>query len=262
MKAWFTASHRVSRSALFIVGIMTMVAGYRAARNSPWLIESIGAGLVALAALVPWVKEVKVGKEGVSATMHDRDVETSTRLAEEPVSVGGAAEIPELVAEETEGLLASARLFLANQFVGDLLYQHTEGPFAGCDFRLYLYDDDKRRLVPAFEPKPDESVGWAPGQGATGAAWLLNEYVLVEGAQVYDGTYGLDASQQARFRELAAVAAMPVRNAAGDVIAVLTASTKDASNRMSTDEAFEQHTVLALLSSRVLVDLLHWCADE
>ncbi len=109
--------------------------------------------------------------------------------------------------------MAATRLVLASEVLGRLLAPE-EGPLAGAWFHLYLYDEQRELLLPAFEGRPSPSQGRKPGAGAVGEAWLSGEYVLVRGAEVSDDTYGLTPDQQHRSRNLAVVAASPSPTAA------------------------------------------------
>lgn len=158
---------------------------------------------------------------------------------------------------------ADVRLLVATAAVDQLLHPR-DGPLAGCEFRLYLYDEDCDRLLPALEPDrtPTISEGWAIGQGVTGEAWRREAYVLATGRECSDDTYHLDEDQQERYRHLAAVAAAPVVSADGSVVAVLSGSSGDPNNRLGSPEGFDAHIGLAAAMARLLVDLLGWASDE
>jgi hypothetical protein len=59
------------------------------------------------------------------------------------------------------------------------------------------------------------SPGFAPGQGVTGQAWETGKYQVAYGESVCDETFHLSEEQKQRYSDLAAVAALPVTNAAG-----------------------------------------------
>lgn len=69
--------------------------------------------------------------------------------------------------------------------------------------------------------------------------------------------------QQEAFRDLTAVASLPVANAAGMVIGVLTASTTAPHGpaSLSSKDAYYDMLSRALSLARVLVDLLKWFDD-
>jgi hypothetical protein len=103
--------------------------------------------------------------------------------------------------------------------------------------------------------------GWRIGTGAVGEAWQRAEYVLARGEEVSDATFGLTPDQQARYQSLAVVAAMPVTNAAGEVIAVLAGSSTDPDSPLTGPEGFDAHLLVAQEVARVLIDLLKWFTD-
>lgn len=156
---------------------------------------------------------------------------------------------------DEQRLLARTRIFET------LLERGTNLP-GHYQFRVFVYDADKNRLIPSYQPEGTQPTeGWEPGQGATGQAWQTEEYVLVRGEAVSDGTYGLTPEQQVRYKPLEVVAAMPVRNARGKVIAIITgASTRD-DGQLASPEGQRKHRELAIIVGRVLVDLLGDEAD-
>jgi hypothetical protein len=222
---------------------------------------TFGVGMVTLACMVPWLKKFTVGPGGFEAETRDPAVVT-TELSEE----GPAAFVEETTAADRSSSLnegeiaAAARWEIADAAIGRLL-RPTRGPLAGSDLHLYMYDPDDDRLLPIFEPVDGESEGWKPGQGATGVAWLEETYILVTGPDTHSGTYGLTPEQQGRYRELSAVAALPVFNASGEVVAVLSASTRDPNQQLGSEEAFDEHVWLGYVMSRLLIEVLGWEND-
>lgn len=57
------------------------------------------------------------------------------------------------------------------------------------------------------------------------------------------------------------VAAVPVLNAAGQRIAVLSMAARGADARLHGDDAFQQLVFLSVVAARVLVDLFKWFDD-
>jgi len=55
---------------------------------------------------------------------------------------------------------------------------------------------------------------------------------------------------------------MPVLNAAGRIIAVLSASSTSPGTELATPAGFEEHLGLAAAMARILVDVLGWETDE
>lgn len=136
-------------------------------------------------------------------------------------------------------------------------------PLARIDFRLFMYDQDQKLLLPVFEEVADNSEGWPVGSGATGRAYESGEYVPVTGAAISDGSYGLLPEQRQMYAALTVVAAMPVRNARGKTIAVLTGSSdeQDGPNLLVGDDGKAEHLVLAQICSRLIIDVLNEAGD-
>lgn len=211
-----------------------------------------GNGLVVLGVVLPRLQNAEVGPAtGFKLTLAEvRERELSTEMA-------ASAEVAEVGVRQ---VVTATRVVLASEVLERLLAPES-GPLAGAAFHLYLFDEQRDLLLPAFEGRASPSRGWKPGTGAVGEAWATGEYVLVRGPEVSDDTYGLTPAQQRRARDLAVVAAMPVTNAAGEGIAVLAGSSVDPSSPLASPEGFDAHLLLAQEVARVLVDLLQWFAD-
>ena len=211
-----------------------------------------GSGLIVLGVVLPRLRNAEVGPAtGFKLTLaDDAQREMSTGMAESE----GVATV------EVNQVVAATRLVLASETLSRLLAPDT-GPLAGGWFHLYLFDDQRELLLPAFEGRASPSQGWKRGVGAVGEAWATGEYVLVRGEEVSDDTYGLSPAQQHRARNLALVAAMPVTNASDQVIAVLSGSSDDPDSTLGTDQGFDAQLLVAQEVARVLVDLLQWFPD-
>ncbi|CAA9247966.1 MAG: hypothetical protein AVDCRST_MAG10-2006 [uncultured Acidimicrobiales bacterium] len=238
---------------LVLLGVVLLVAslvqgGGNAAYGFGLLI--FGSGLVTLGVVLPRLRNAEVGPAtGFKLTL-DEEREVSTGLAE-------SDDVPRV---EVDQVVAATRLVLASETLGRLLAPE-EGPLAEAWFHLYLFDDQRELLLPAFEGRPSPSKGWKPGVGAVGEAWESGEYVLVRGQEVSDDTYGLTPVQQHRARNLAVVTAMPVTNASEQVIAVISGSSVDPDSPLAGEEGFDAQLLLAQEVARVLVDLLRWFPD-
>ena len=209
-----------------------------------------GSGLVVVGVVLPRLRDAQVGPAtGFKLTLAE-ERELSTGMAE-------SAEVGEV---KTTQVVTATRMVLASETLARLLAPE-RGPLAGVSFHLYLFDEERQLLLPAFEGRPSPSRGWRVGIGAVGEAWASHQYVLVMGPEVSDDTYGLTLSQQRRARDLAVVAAMPVTNASDEVIAVLAGSSADPDSPMATAEGFDAHLLAAQEVARVLVDLLQWFPD-
>ncbi len=137
------------------------------------------------------------------------------------------------------------------------------GPLVGCSFQLYLFDGDDDVLRPALQPgHPGPSPVFRMGEGVAGTAWATGAFAIAEGVEASDETFALSTEKQARYSDLAVVAAMPVTNAAGHVLAVLSAGSSDPDSGLRTDAGMEAFVALADAVARVLVDLLKWFSDD
>lgn len=209
-----------------------------------------GSALAVLGVVLPRLRNAEVGPAlGFKLT-----------LAEELAVSTGMAESEQVAAVEVGQVVAATRLILASDTLAWLLSPDC-GPLGGALFHLYLFDENRELLLPAFEGWPSPSRGWEPGKGAVGDAWRSGEYVLARGPEVSDDTYGLTPAQQRRARDLAVVAAMPVTNASDQVIAVLAGSSVDPGCGLATAEGFDAHLLVAQEVARLLVDLLQWFPD-
>ncbi len=201
-----------------------------------------GVACCVLAFLTPWLRELvfKLGESELGVkTREPAELAASAIAAEEP-SMEREEASKEI--DEDERQRADARHLVATAAVDQLLHPRY-GPLVGCEFRLFFYFADRGRLLPVLDPDrdPDRSEGWAPGQGVTGEAWRGEDYVVATGTECSDETFQLTPSQQQRYQHLAVVAAAPVFNASGRIIAVLSASTEDGNSRLLSDEGREEH---------------------
>lgn len=148
------------------------------------------------------------------------------------------------------------REFAARRLLGALLKCGTGLPDHYL-FRVFVYDEDEDALVISYDPEgwKKSSTTWSPGRGATGAAWERKQYVLAEGEKVADETFRLTPEEQARYRDLKVVAAMPVYDERGNVIAILTGSSKVDDGVLSSPEGVRRHEEVAAIVGRVLTDL-------
>jgi len=215
---------------------------------------AMGTFLVVVGALHHRILKAKFGPTGGEVELQAQARQVTARLAEAP-----EASLPEMLGPDEQD--DATRWVLATRLFDQLL-QEPDDALEGCALQLYLYDTHQDALLPVLMPgHAGPSPEFLPDQGATGRAWKTGEFVTAEGAAVWDETFDLSPDQQERYKNLAAVAAMPVTNATGQVIAVLSAATEDPQSRLLTDEGFEQFVFLAEAVARVLVDLLKWFVD-
>ncbi|HEX2046548.1 MAG TPA: hypothetical protein VHF27_02210 [Acidimicrobiales bacterium] len=244
---------RAGSVVLVLLGAVLLVASlFQSDGNDVYAVGLLvfGSGLVVLGVVLPRLLNAEVGPAtGFKLT-----------LAEDRVVSTGLAESGAAPTVEADHVVAATRVILASETLSRLLAPES-GPLVGASFHLYLFDEQRQLLLPAFEGRPSPSRGWKVGTGAVGEAWASGEYVLVRGHEVSDDTYGLTPAQQRRARDLAVVAAMPVTNASDEVIAVLAGSSVDADSRLATPEAFDAQLLVAQEVARVLVDLLRWFPD-
>jgi GAF domain len=159
-------------------------------------------------------------------------------------------------------IFPAARLTLGENAIRDLL-ENPPPPLSDVEFRIYKYDKENDVLLPIFDTDPSAPPeNWKPGQGLTGEAYLTGRYVAAEAPETHDETFKLTPEQQRRYQNIAQAAAIPIRNAAGRVIAVLTAWATNPDNELTSDEGYEALLVLEQLIARALVDLLGWATDD
>lgn len=135
---------------------------------------------------------------------------------------------------------------------------------AKYEWRLYLYDDELKRLLPSYETSSgnvEQATPWPVGKGATGRCYQIGETVIVRGAECSDGTYGLTPEQQQKYRDLAVVAAVPLRTATRQVIGVLTASSTDDDGSLTAPDGQDWHLETAKVVERILIDILKYAKD-
>jgi len=240
---------------LVVLGSVLLVASVAQGRGNEAYAFGLlifGSGLVTLGVVLPRLRNAELGPAtGFKLTLAEeiqRELSTSLAAADDGAPV------------QVNQVVAGTRVVLASEVLGRLLAPE-EGPLAGAWFHLYLYDEQRELLLPAFEGRPSPSQGWKVGAGAVGEAWATGDYVLVRGSEVSDETYGLSPAQQHRARNLAVVAAMPVTNGRDEVIAVLAGSSTDPNSTLATTEGFDAHLLTAQEVARVLVDLLQWFSD-
>ena len=74
-------------------------------------------------------------------------------------------------------------------------------------------------------------------------------------------TFGLTDEQMRRYRDVTVVASVPVTNAAGRLIGVVSGSSTSDTSALATSDGLEAQIFLAQAAARVLVDLLKWFSD-
>ena len=255
-----------------VVGVVLLLWGGKlASDDKDWVVVLVvvGAGfvLMLLGLFLPWIERVKAGP--FEANMReDQEREAVASSAASPTGLIDKIESsdpgPPLSATEDPEVVGTLNYTAGSIALGAVLdWVRAKSSVLGAtvEFRLFIYDPELDRMLPAYEPPDDRSEGWHPGHGATGTAWARRSYVYVEGDAVSDATHGLTPDQQARYKDLVAVAATPVFNSSGWIIGVLTASSMSENHGLDTDEGRQDLTLAALLVSRLLVDLFKWFDD-
>ena len=254
---------RHGREVVAVVGLGVVVA----ALVGGFLVDDVafptiafcaGAAMLTIACLLPSIQRIKAGPTGIEIDTRQVDqVEVTAGLAasgEEPHAEVDAADVDDIV--------GSFRWLAASDAIGRWLRSPPDA-LGDCYLHLFLYDAETQKLVAAFEEDPEQPTeAWAPGKGAVGIAWQERELVLVEGSACFDETFGLAPEQQRRYQALAYVVAVPVLNAGGDAIGVLSASTEDIGSQLGADEGQLALVALAEYIARVLVDVLKWFTDS
>lgn len=256
------ASAEIGRSYAAIVGLGVATAGLGldSGRNTVASTAVVaGSVLIVLGALVPWFRRVS-WKHGELEIEHPeiRKAEAAQDLAERQTKSGLRLHSGEDV---VAARLYSARLAL-KAIYGDAAVYVPE--FEQCDFRLFMYDRRRALLVASVQPLDRSSAGreWRPGEGATGVAYESGEYVVAVGDETHDETFNLDTSAQLAFAHLTEVAAMPLANASGRVVGVLSVSHSTEQTILSTAGGYEVHAAAAAAATRVVVDLLGLDNDD
>lgn len=143
---------RAGSVVLVLLGAVLVVASlFRSNGNDVFAVGLLvfGSGLVVLGAVLPRLLNAEVGPAtGFKLTLAE-EREQSTGLAE-------SADAPARV--EADQVVAATRVLLASDVLGRLLAPE-DGPLAGSWFHLYLFDEQRELLLPAFEGRTSPSRG-------------------------------------------------------------------------------------------------------
>ena len=242
---------------LAVVGCVLIAAGLVDERDAATRL-TVGAGLLLAGAFFGRLRRAKVGPTGAEIELDQQAREVTTQLAVESApATSGPFPLP-----DAGQVVDTHRVALANDVMA-MLTSPQGGPLVGCSFQLYLFDADEELLLPVLQPgHPGPSPGFAIGEGVAGTAWATGAYAVAEGVQASDETFALSAEKRSRYADLAVVAAVPVVNASGRVLAVLSAASADPDSELRGDTGMEALVAVAEAVARVLVDLLKWFTDE
>jgi hypothetical protein len=184
---------------------------------------AIDAGLLLVGAFADRVRRAKVGPSGAEIELDQRSRESTTELSVRSTEMDDeAAGVP-----VGDRVVDVHRVALANDVISFLTHP-SDGPLVGCSFQLYLFDANEEMLQPVLPPgHAGSSPALAAGEGVAGKVWETGEFAIAEGVETSDETFSLSPDKRSRYSDLAVVAAMPVTNAAGGLLAVLAASSTD-----------------------------------
>lgn len=229
-------------------------------RNEPAVaVPSIPTGLflAGAAALLPWIKLLKVGNNELQ-TRDPNELAAMEAEVEELRKLGDEVELENVDLpgdDEWDGAL-----FAVGEEALDRILTEMPPLLADCEARVFLYDSTVDLLVPARRPAdaPHRAwLGWRPDQGANGDAFTNNARAVRTGDSTHDSADGLTPDMQAAYADLTAVAAIPLTNRAGDPIGVLSLSSTDPRTQLAGYDAYWLHLNLATKVSVILVELLY-----
>lgn len=163
----------------------------------------------------------------------------------------------DLADDETDD---AARYLLGERALAEMVLR-PRPPLDDCRGQVWLLSEQEGVLFGILEPGHPGHVTFAPGEGAVGRCWVEEAYVIAEGDAVVSTDMGLDAEKIARYADVTAAAAVPVFNAVGAKIAVLSMSTRAPQTHLGSRAGIEHMVFLAEVTARVLVDLFKWFDD-
>jgi hypothetical protein len=259
-RLWDWLARQWSSLVLCGTGWAMLIGAVRFDRESDALagfVFALGTLVVLLGALHHRGLRGGAGPQGVNVDVPpDPTAATTARLAEldTPPREGLAED------EADDG----TRWYLADEILTAEVLHPRHPSINDCRGQVWLYDPDVDALVGILEPGHDGRMSpFKPGQGVVGRAWKEGRYVIAAGSDVANNkTFNLSPVQQARYADLAAAAAMPVTNAVGRQIAVLSMSSTHPDTRLTADDGIDAMAFLSAVVSRVLVDLLKWFDDR
>lgn len=245
--------------------VVALFAGLGALGGAAWLerpavvLETLAIGGVLLtgaAALMPHIKRIWLPGGGIDMRDPAEVGQMSAALQQlrqrDPATVDlGQVDLP------GDDLWDGARYRLGEITIASLLAD-LEGDLAGCEARIFLFDETEQRLMPAYRPASADRppFGWLVGQGVTGAAYRDGVRVVATGESTHDDTFELTPEMKERFADLTAVASVPLVDREWRIIGALSLSTTKTDTRLAFDDAEWQHFALAAQVSVALVDLL------
>jgi hypothetical protein len=248
---------------LVAVGLLRSIIDPSGTERS-WFAWVFGGGLfaVVMALGAAFVEEVVLfkwfhykGRANYSATAA---IEATTAGVEVSNELESGTSRPPSDAEFAQRLR-----FMAGDFALQAMLRPESGPLAGCRLHLYILDSDDQRLKATRER--DHHLVWDVGKGVVGRAYELGEIQLAIGTECSDDTFGLTPSEQRRHATLREVAAVPVRDDEGTLLAILSASNRSDVSVLGTELGMNELIIRSFVAARLMIDLLKWqsiAADE
>lgn len=217
------------------------------------LLMLCGFAAVVLGLLLPGLAVLRVG----TFEVRTRDSNNVGQLAQGVEQIRREKPDPEKVDLPGDDLWDGARYRLGEKTL-ELLLSNLEGQLKDCEARVFLFDADEQRLMPAYRPESatGEPLGFELGQGVTGRSYQTKRYATAKWQRTHDDTYNLTDEMKERFKGLTAVAAVPLFDREGSVIGTLSLSSTSPATKLTTDLGYNEHLALAEQVAVILIDLL------
>lgn len=254
------SSKDVGRLYAGLVGTGIVVASFFNAEHAAFATPAIvtGAALVAVSTMSRWLRHL--GFPGGSVDVEAPELQRA-RVAKE---VSDEQERDDVSVAQSESLDAT-RYLVATLAAEGIIHEAKRAytGFGDCEFRFFMFDEQQDRLFAVLRPdQPEEGQrGWRLREGVTGLAYDTGHYQIATGRATHDGTHDLDEHRQQQYANLTEVAAMPVQNALGVTMGVLSVSHTTGRAILATDRCRKAHSAAADALARVVVDLLGWRSD-
>lgn len=258
----------VGRIYTCLVGTAVVVASSFFVQHTAFATTALvtGSALVGIGAMAPWLRSLKWAGGSVEmespVLQEARVFEQKAKVAKE---VSDELDREDISVDESEAL--DATRYLVASLAAEAIISEAARAYSGfsdCEFRFFMFDAEQEKLFAVL--RPDQlgggQRGWRRSEGVTGLAYDSGQYQIATGSATHDGTHNLDSERQRRYVDLTEVAAMPVQNALGVTIGVLSVSHTTGRTILATDESRRAHSAAADALARVVVDLLGWRSDE
>ena len=254
------SSKDVGRFYAGVVGTAMVIASFFYAEHPAFATPAIitGAALVAVSTMTRWLR--RLGYPGGSVDVEDPELQKA-RVAKE---VSDEQDRNDVSVAPSEAL--DATRYLVATLAAEGIIHEAKRAYSGfddCEFRFFMFDEQQKKLFAVLRPdQPEEGQrGWRRREGVTGLAYDTGHYQIATGSATHDGTHSLDEDRQRQYANLTEVAAMPVQNALGVTMGVLSVSHVTGRTILATDQCRKAHSAAADALARVVVDLLGWRSD-